>query len=227
MKNALWTFGDSYTYGYSCRPDSPDLDYYHKYYTFGCDIWPNILAKKLKMSINNIGSLNATNDSILDDLINNFDNIQKKDVVILGKTLYQRFDVYNYKKNILWHIGPHSLKDGKVPDNIFIAKDDELNNVCKTNEEYEILLKFIYHFPLSKLHEERQNKRFDFIKNRLIIEKNIKLFYEWRTEDLFFENKRFEDIGDCTEINNIHLSFNGHQQFAEYMYKEINKVNLL
>jgi hypothetical protein len=227
MKKNLWTFGDSYTYGYSCLPYSPHPEYFFNYTTKKDDIWPNILAKKLNLNIKNKGTLNATNDSILDNLIDCYNLIKKGDVVILGKTLYQRFDIYNFKKNILWHIGPHTLKDGKIPDNIFIASDDELNGVCKNNDEYEILLKYIYHFPISKLHEERQNKRFDFIKERLL-DKNID-FYEWRTEDYFFDNKKFEDITEHTKgkIENIHLSYNGHRQFAEHFYKKITNKKII
>ena len=43
--NTVWTFGDSFTFGYGCRKDcnSYTLDEYYSYKKNNDDIWPNHL----------------------------------------------------------------------------------------------------------------------------------------------------------------------------------------
>ena len=70
--NTLWTFGDSFTFGHGCRPDGPLPEYYNNYKKDGDDTWPNLLGSMLNTKVKNFGKCGASNDYILDSIIDNF-----------------------------------------------------------------------------------------------------------------------------------------------------------
>ena len=95
----LWTFGDSFTFGHGCRPDAPTNEYYYNYKSESDDVWPNLLGQKLNVEVKNLGKCGVSNDFIIDSIIDNFDMIKPNDVVIIGKSFYQRFDVPKLNNN--------------------------------------------------------------------------------------------------------------------------------
>ena len=68
MSKTLWTFGDSFTQGFSCVPviDYPTIPEYYQYKKIGEDIWPNLLSKYLGIKLINKGLGGISNDSILE-----------------------------------------------------------------------------------------------------------------------------------------------------------------
>lgn len=218
-KNAhtLWTFGDSFTYGHLCNEDSKDKVYL-KYKKENDDIWTNHLGKLLNYKVCNFGKSGASNDFIFDTLIDNFDKIKEKDVVIIGKTIYGR---NNFPKNNLW-IDISSDFEIKLFKNYwypFLEKNF-------TEEETKAIIDYQYYFSYNLLYKERYDKRFDFIKNRLISEKNINYCHIWHIND---ENtKNFEKISEATNniIDDYHFSFKGHYEFAKFLKTEIDKQNI-
>ena len=97
--NTIHTFGDSFTFGHGCRPDGPINEYYYNYKSYSDDVWPNLLGQMLNVEVKNLGKCGASNDFIIDSIIYNFEKIQQNDVVIIGKTFYQRFDITNLNSN--------------------------------------------------------------------------------------------------------------------------------
>jgi hypothetical protein len=95
MKNILWTFGDSMTFGHGCNDKcvSETKEEYLPYKKEGDDIWSNHLGKLLDYEIKNLGKNGISNDYIFDTVIDNFDNIGVNDVVVINTTLYGRMDV--------------------------------------------------------------------------------------------------------------------------------------
>ena len=88
--NNLFTFGCSFTYGSGCLPGDP---YVLKYKKSEDDlIWPEILAKEFNLKLYNFGEPGKSNGRIIDIIIENFDLIQKDDVVIIQKTFPYRFE---------------------------------------------------------------------------------------------------------------------------------------
>lgn len=229
-KNILWTFGDSYTFGYGCRPDCYLSDYYYKYKKEGDYIWTELLAKKLNLKLVNLAERSISNDRNLDLIIENYNYINKGDYVILGKTLYQRFDVANYNKDQLWHVGPICLHKNGNFDKIY-PSFEKMYEICGTKKDYETLINFIYNFSDNKLYEKRQKLRFDFLKRLLIDNKKIDFYYEWSVLDCFIESKifNFERIYQHTnnEIEDGHFSFKGHYQMYEYLLDKINNKKLI
>lgn len=211
----LWCFGDSFTFGHGCRPDGPMSEYYYKYKKEGDDLWVNILAKELGLEPINLGVCGASNDYILDTIIENFNDIKEGDVVSVNKTFPQRFDVEN---QITKKLGPVI---GELPETM-----DEggwkkwLEILCRTQEEVETLINYTLFFAQSDLFRERQDKRFDFIVDRLK-EKNIEVIM-WRTNEGIC-NHGLERIWDHTnrKLMDGHFSFKGHKQFAGVLYKLI------
>jgi hypothetical protein len=104
MINTLWTFGDSFTYGNGCLPKNIYAIQYKK--SDKDKIWPEIVSTELNFKLKNIGMGMFSNDKIIDSIIQNYEYINKNDIVIIGKTFYHRFDIPNFENNKLITISP-------------------------------------------------------------------------------------------------------------------------
>jgi hypothetical protein len=78
----IWGFGDSFTYGFGCRPgwsyNSPDSsipEYFTKYKKEGDKIWLDWLGEWFDEEIKNISKSGASNDKIFDLVLENFEDI--------------------------------------------------------------------------------------------------------------------------------------------------------
>jgi L-rhamnose mutarotase len=211
----LWTFGDSQTYGHGCRPEGPLQEYYNNYKKDGDDIWPKLLGNKLNCEVKNFGICGASNDTVLDTIIDNFDNIQSNDIVIIGKTFYERFDVPHKKNNILMAIlGEVKNISDKVWWEAWLSDNDI------TEDEINVLIDFSYYYATHILYKERHDKRYDFIKKQLE-NKNVKVFF-WQNEVNLKYNVEFIIQATKNKIKDFHFSFKGHEQFSKYMFNLVS-----
>jgi len=212
--NKIWGFGDSFTFGHGCRPDGPLSEYYYNYKKDEDKIWLDWLGSYTNMRPVNTGECGCSNDTIFDRIIENWYNIQKEDIVIIGTTFHSRFDIplNNKLSAALW------------------IKEDILNAnkyYNFTKEQIETVLNFRYYFSNNEMYKSRQSKRFSFIE-RLLKEKEIKYFI-WNVEDYV----RLDSIYTIREdtnglISDFHWSFNGHKDFADIIYKKItNNLNII
>ena len=211
----LWTFGDSFTAGDGCVKTLGIRDgnykYYNEYNQLDSDIWPNLLGKTIGFTVKNMGKSGASNDYILDSIIDNFDMIKPNDVVIIEKTFYQRFDIPNLNSN------EFHTQYGEV---LYInALDLKENPYKKDKLEIETILNYGVLFADHILFKKRQDKRFEFIKKQL--NNKVSKLLIWDVLD--FLNGKIESIGEHTkrEIKDYHFSFNGHKQFSEFLYKKL------
>jgi hypothetical protein len=211
----LWTFGDSFTSGDGCVETLPirdgDLKYYNEYKKLDSDIWPNILGKTIGFNVKNIGKSGASNDYILDSIIDNFDMIESNDVVIIQKTFYQRFDVPNLNSNEF-----HT----QYGESLYLnAIDLKQNPYHKDKLEIETILNYGVLFCDHPLFKQRQNKRFDFIEKQL--RNKLAKILIWDVSDIL--NGKIETIGQHTngKIKDYHFSYNGHNFFSELLYKKL------
>ena len=209
----LYTFGDSYTFGHGCRLDGPLTEYYHNYKKDGEDIWPNLLAKMLNIEVKNFGKCGASNDFIIDCIIDQWDYIRENDFVIIGTTYHSRFDVPIKNKPSL-------------STNYWEKMEDLSNLIGDEKEQMETLVNFQYHFANHELYKKRHLKRYNFLL-KLLTEKNIKTFI-WDVEYMQYTN-RFEKIADATndKIKDYHFSFKGHRDFTDMLYKKITNPSLI
>ena len=142
--------GDSLTFGHGCRPDGPTNEYYYNYRSESDDVWPNLLGKMLNIEVKNLGKCGVSNDFIIDSIIDNFDMIKSNDVVIIGKSFYQRFDI-------------PKLNNNNVFDTQCTAAGHQMMNNLKKNEsienklEIETIFNYGILFADNLLFKQRQN----------------------------------------------------------------------
>ena len=209
--STLWTFGDSLTFGHGCRPDGPTNEYYYNYRSESDDVWPNLLGKRLNIEVKNLGKCGASNDFIIDSIIDNFDIIKPDDVVIIEKSFYQRFDIPKLNSNTF---DTYCAEDLNLINTDLKRNDDNKNKLeIETILNYGIL--FCDHF----LFKERQNKRFKFIEKQLNSKVNKILI--WDAVD--FTDNKIDTIRNHTngKIKDFHFSFKGHHIFSEFLYKKL------
>ncbi len=207
--NRLWTFGDSYTYGAGCIPYGYERipKYTHNYKKEGDDIWPNHLANMLNLEVKNFGKPGASNDYIIDSIIDQWNFIKEGDCVIISITYHNRFDM-PYENELL---------------NIFFDDDYPNDFPSLKKEEKETIINFQYYFANNELYKKRHLKRYNFL-TKLLKEKKVKT-YLWNVLEYSF----IEQIWNATngEIHDCHFSFKGHKDFADTMYKRIINPTLL
>jgi lysophospholipase L1-like esterase len=207
----LWTFGDSLTFGHGCRPDGPTNEYYYNYRSESDDVWPNLLGKMLNIEVKNLGKCGASNDFIIDSIIDNFDMIKPNDVVIIEKSFYQRFDIPKLNNDVF---DTYCAEDLNLI-NINLKRNDDNKNKLEIETILNYGILFCDHF----LFKERQNKRFKFIEKQLNSKVNKILI--WDAVD--FTNNKIDTIRNHTngKIKDFHFSFKGHQLFSEFLYKKL------
>ena len=204
--NVLWTFGDSNTAGHGCHPND---EYYESYYTSGDKIWPLWLSDKLNVELKNLGKNGSSNDTIIDTIIDKWEDISKDDYVFIGMTHPHRFDVpINNKFKSIVHDFSKKIDESKL-----------------TNDEFETIINFQYYFADNILYKNRQIKRFECIK-KLLIQKKCKLVSVWNVQT---DLNDFETIEDSTngKIVDSHLSFKSHKLLSEIFYKKYFEPDLI
>jgi hypothetical protein len=227
MRNTLWTFGDSMTFGHGCNIDcksNTKLEYL-PYKKEGDDIWSNYLSKMLDYDVVNLGKNGASNDYIFDCIIDNFDNIKPNDIVVINMTLYGRMEVPFLD-------GTYSVLCGYEKNKTSIDDKEYIHSIMPKQpdlEKIEALVNFQYHFSNHQFYKDRHIKRFNFIKDRLQNEKNTKFIYLWSLEDDDGVYASFETIQDATNglVNDTHFSFNGHFNFAHFLNKLVSTKRLI
>jgi hypothetical protein len=215
--NKIWGFGDSFTFGHGCRPDGPLSEYYHNYKKSEDKIWLDWLGNYMDMRPVNVGECACSNDTIFDRIIENWNNIQKKDIVFIGTTFSHRFDIPLNNKlcTFLW-LQKYWVENSALP---------KYYNVTK--EQIETVINFKYHFSDHELYKVRQLKRFSFLE-QMFKEKEIK-YLTWSVEEYTRLNS-IETITKDTDglINDNHWSFKGHKDFADIIYKKVtNNLNII
>jgi len=218
--NTLWTFGDSMTAGDGCVFDKPissgGLSYYEEYKKEGDDIWPNHLAKKMNYKIKNCGISGASNDKIIDSIIDMYFSIKENDIVIIEKSFNQRFDIPNKELNVLQTQYAESLS------NLITNYKKNKHNI--ENTKIETIINYAVYFSDDNLLKTRQDKRFNFLKN--LIKNKAKICYIW---DVIEFGRTQESIAEHTngKIKDSHWSFNGHLNFSELLYEILFKKELI
>ncbi len=207
----LWTFGDSFTFGDGCRSDKGiikgDLEYYNEYYNNEFDIWPNLLGKQISYEVKNLSKSGASNDHILDDIISSFNLFQPDDTVIVSKTFFERFDIpFNSKLKTIYAESLYSIQ-------VCLEAERFIEN--KT--EKETILNYGLLYASDPLIKERQDNRFNFIKN--VVSNKVDKFYIWDVNSDF--RKTFNNIGQHSKgkYSDYHFSFLGHIEFANALHK--------
>jgi len=232
--NTLWTFGDSFTFGYACNElctTKKRLEYL-PYKKDEDDIWPNHLGKLLNYDIKNLGKNGCSNDYIFNTILDNFNDIKENDIVIINMTYHGRIevpvedDVLNifFNDTVFQNIKEkEKIKNALLP----ILKNDTDASI---DEIYKTIINFQYYFMNNPYYKKRNIKKFKFLEERLFNEKKIKFCFLWGLEENKSILNGFEKIQEHTnnQINDEHFSYNGHREFSQFIYSIIiNKKKLL
>lgn len=211
MKNKLFLFGDSFTYGVGCRPE---CEYYQTYKTDTDDVWFNIIAKELDLEIKNYGMGLNSNDKVLDDIIDVYDDINTNDYVIIEKGFSHRFDIPNIDNNKLITIAPNCKN---LLINLYRDKSREYSQFELNSIDYIATI-----FD-SELISKRQIKRFNFIK-KMIELKNVRQCLTWDITD-YMDRKEYTIIVEETNgmIKDYHWTFSGNKNFAYKLLSFLKK----
>ena len=146
-------------------------------------------------------------------IIDNFDYISEGDIVVINMTLHGRIEV---------PIGDEIV-------NALSSYENEMkirgyDNGGDRQEKIETIINFQYHFSNHQFYKDRHIKRFNFIKNRLLNEKKVKYVYLWSLEEVDSGiYSSFQTIDKATSgiVKDTHFSFNGHLNFAHFLYNTI------
>ena len=215
----IWTFGCSFTYGDGTLEH--DL-YRQKYRVSESELpWTNLLANELKMELVNKGIGGSSNETILDNIILNYNNINEDDIVIIGKSWSHRFD---FPKKI-GSIEPQSIvyRGGESDVKKWF---DDLTIGIFNEEQIECIKLFSVEFATQPLYSHRHDIRLNFIKERLVKDKKVEFCHIWDVESLW---QKYETINDATnnEIRDYHWSYKGHVEFFNYLLKIIQTPKLI
>ena len=195
----LITFGCSFT-------ASPINVEYVKYYkkTDNDVIWNEHVASSLGVELINYGIGGASNDTILDLIIDVYDTVGENDVIIIGASFFHRFDIPNRIDNCLVTLSPN-------PSNIIqdIYSKDDIEKISLVT----LLMS-------DDLFKQRYLKRFNFIANILENDKKAKKCLIWNVEDVY---RNFEIIEEATngKLTDQHWSFKGHVDFSKYILNKL------
>lgn len=212
-KNTLWTFGDSYTFGFACREDCPSgkaSKYIHEYRKDGDDIWPKLLSNDLNFNLKNFGKNAYCNYDIIESIIENIEDINENDIVVIFKTLPHRI---KHPKNNKWEFIPN----------------DELLKSYKTNKGYEnftieeirAIISYWGIYVKEPAIKNRQNKIFDYLISRIENDKKGIVL----VEEVDFTTGKYESIKEHTNGNiyDYHFSWNGHYDFYRNLKSKLDK----
>ena len=196
----LWTFGDSFTFGHGCRKFSEDTSSpynikYSNYIDLNRPIWAEHVSTTLGLELLNYGVNGASNDLILDNIIDNISSFKSDDVIVIQISTSARYDFPFVKEQKLfggWEINdrdniydpqnksPYFFKtvfstnivkdyeNGGEDALTFSTGDINKKGLKLTKEKYELIKYFFTEFVSTRKYYERQVWRFIKISDFLV-----------------------------------------------------------
>ena len=162
--NKLWIFGDSFSHGHGFNDSDP---FYESTLSDNIDkrYWCEIVADELNLKLHNYANVGASNDYILDKLLENAGKIKKNDYVVVQSAYYSRFDVphkssFSFLHTIVRYGDSRQIK-------VNLIGDDDM-----TDHKHETLVDFAVYFSGLPAYEHRQLHRFEKLID-LLKTKNI------------------------------------------------------
>lgn len=130
MKNTLWTFGCSFTAEWEPLDNNPPNNY-DKYREWRGgelpDVWPKILARHLKLDLQNKGKGATGNHTIFKTFCDNSSFIKENDIVVIGWTQIARYPMFLKSARELYDLLPSETYE-EIPQNVH-----EFNLINRTN----------------------------------------------------------------------------------------------
>ena len=221
--NTLWTFGDSFTFGWGLKyhkwHNEKSMDYLNKWVdSEKHKPWPEILSEKLNLNLKNCGVNGYSNYDIINDIIEKSPYIKKGDTVVIAKSYSgrRRFPVDGEWRLFASGAILQTLEDKMNSHQIELVGMDKF----KTIIDYE------YYFAHDPLYKEQQDTIFNYLVDTLYKINNIKIALITSIDEMRPEDK-IETINRHTqgEIKDYHPSVNGHRTIANRIYSRLTNDN--
>jgi len=162
--NKLWIFGDSFSHGHGFNDSDP---FYESTLPDNIDkrYWGEIVADELSLELYNEAKVGASNDYILDSILDKASQISNEDYVVIQSAYFSRFDVphktsFNFLHTIVRYGDSRHIK-------VNLIGDDDM-----TDHKHETLVDFAVYFADLPAYEHRQLNRFEKLID-LLPTKNI------------------------------------------------------
>jgi len=214
MKNNIWFFGDSNTYGHGLRYG---FEYYDKNSDLRKPHFTKLLAMHFKCNPVNFASCGASNEEIKFRLINQMHKFNDNDVVFIQLTYAARTNVFTDDgdfESINTSFGEEERLKGRVSkkaiNSLKSFQENFLNNNASKYESRDLITVFGIKKEL-----ERRNIKVIIVNNGVLNE-HIKKHMEWPTIEE-------ETNGKVDGYGN--LGFTAQKPFADFIIKEWRKGN--
>lgn len=205
MKNTLWVFGDSFTYGDGCHPG----EHYYEW----CEgnvgkTWDKIVADHFNLEVKNYGVQGWCNELITDSFFNVLDQTIEGDIVCIGYTAPIRQAYYNpATKQIEFNCTSVEI-------------EDQFKELPKAHRYalVDYLSLFLSPLEASRVWDDiwtKRNRNFGNMLSRLGINS-----FHWKVDEY---RTNYETITLATrgKIDDDHWSYLGHKGFAKEVIKQL------
>jgi hypothetical protein len=220
----LWTFGDSLTFGYGCRKinDDETSSYnltYSNYIDLTKQTWSEYVSSKLNIELLNCGINGVSNDYILDNILNQFFNFKKEDIIIIQTSTSARHDFPFFKKK--------KLMGGWYKEN----QDD----IYDINDNSPYFFKTIFNTNIIKeyedggentlLHSTTENNTDNLKLSKIKYETIQNFFTEFISTKKYYERQIWRFIKICDILKSMNFNvFVIHEDYWPKIYKKPNYV---
>lgn len=216
MKNKLWIFGDSFSFGHGCNPGD---EYFENYKNHGKK-FPDIVSENLDIEYELYAETGASNATILRWVVESIHKFNEGDLVIVNYTDAFRYEI-PHKDYGVQYVLQHSLEEPVFSE---YRPYGDINNAVLNYSKY-------IHKPGLSVYKKNIQKQFDSIY-KFFDKNNIKYcYFDWNSP-AFFQN--YEPIYKDTKgkIDDFHLSWNGHRDIAysaieSFKYGNNKNLNLI
>ena len=216
----LWTFGDSFTFGWGLVEHKWHTEAAKRYFDEYVDSskdkpWPNLLADKLNVKLENHAENGLSNYDIIDRIIEQTPNIKKGDYVVVCKSFSgrMRFPINETE----WEL----FTSGEILQTLEDKLDSHLIDLVGM-EKFKTLIDYEYHFAHHPLYKQRQDKIINHLIYTLqeineISGSHITSINELRPKD------GIETVTNHTnwDIEDYHPSVNGHRAIAKLIHSNL------
>lgn len=205
-KSKMWFFGDSYTYGDGCIEERPPNGEYYKLKPHGV-LWREGLADHFNMDGINKSIGGASNDWILNSLIDELLNIQPNDIVVFGLSWSERFQLVDKRNGHHVNFLPQDFIEHTYKStNVILDDNDRSYNRELFNAIKIVLLEYrVQHEKI--LRDYHYNQALKILKK---LEQSNVRFLLW---DLNMAQFRYQTIDDEIGNGDYHWSWKGHNDF--------------
>tara|TARA_B100000900_G_scaffold326434_1_gene286425 strand:- start:916 stop:1602 length:687 start_codon:yes stop_codon:yes gene_type:complete len=218
--NTLWTFGDSFTYGWGLVEHKWHTEsakqYFDEYVDSSKDKpWPNLLSNKLNVKLENHADNGLSNYDIIDRIIEQSPNIKKGDYVVVCKSFSgrMRFPINETE----WEL----FTSGEILQTLEDKMDSHLIDLVGM-DKFKTLIDYEYHFAHHPLYKERQDKIINHLIYTLHEINQISNSYITSIDELRPWNG-IETVTNHTnwKIEDYHPSVNGHRAISKLIYSNL------